>query len=87
MKSNVSYLVAGLAIAAVFMSGCSNSSSNDHKSAQSSASSTTTTAVKGTKNGRSKTTSSLWNSSKDEQLEDFINQLGTDHAPVLYQIQ
>lgn len=79
MKSQVKYLVAGLAVSAILLGGCGNSQSANHQKATSK-SSFTSTNVKGTKGGQ-RQSNALWNSSKDAQLEQFINQW----APTMHQ--
>lgn len=75
-------LVTALAVGVLVLAGCGNqqqaaSSSNR----QSSTSQSSSTAQQGRVSTKTRQTAALWNQSKDDQLQDFIN----DWAPTMHQ--
>lgn len=68
MKHKSLYLLGSVAVLSIILAGCSQSSPTNHSTQSSSSTQTTSQQSSG------KQSSQLWNSSKDQQLADFINQ-------------
>lgn len=68
MKNKWKYMLGMLVICCLVLVGCGKSSTSNHNSQSNSTSQNTS------KQSNNKQSSQLWNSSKDQQLADFINQ-------------